>query len=269
MLNDVIPTPNKELLKKSAEGFYNRWNFPNCCGAVDGKHVRIVCPDNSGSLFHNYKEFFSIVLFAVVDHNCKFLAIDVGSYGKEGDAAIFSKSAFGKALLQGTIELPAQAPLPNTNILMPHVFVGDEAFKLTSTMMRPYPKEQSNSNEEKSVYNYRHCRARRVSENAFGMLCQYFRVFFTPIALKPETTDLLVVASCIVYNMLRSANIPCPNEEKEDVRQTLPKDNLLPISHIGGNASKLAFTVRDNFKTYFFSREGRLEWQFDKVTKTV
>lgn len=69
------------------------WNIPNCVGSIDGKHVRIKAPKNSGSMFFNYMDYFSIV-----DANCKFIAIDVGSYGKEGDNGIFQKSEMGKKL---------------------------------------------------------------------------------------------------------------------------------------------------------------------------
>ncbi|XP_050535024.1 uncharacterized protein LOC126902044, partial [Daktulosphaira vitifoliae] len=79
---------NIDYKQKSAEFSY-KWNFPKCILAIDGKHVRIQSPSNSGSLFHNYKDFFSIVLLAMVDANYKFVAVEIDSFGKEGDSSIF------------------------------------------------------------------------------------------------------------------------------------------------------------------------------------
>lgn len=47
--------PTQEEWVTLGDGFYNRWQFPNCMGAVDGKHVATVAPHKSGSLYYNYK----------------------------------------------------------------------------------------------------------------------------------------------------------------------------------------------------------------------
>ena len=52
---------------------------------MDGKHIRIKKPTHSGSLYHNYKGFFSIVLFAVVDADYKYMYTDVGGLGHQSD----------------------------------------------------------------------------------------------------------------------------------------------------------------------------------------
>lgn len=58
-------SPNEWI--RIAEQFEKTWNYPNCIGAMDGKHIVLQSPVNSGSEFYNYKSFFSIDLFAFVD----------------------------------------------------------------------------------------------------------------------------------------------------------------------------------------------------------
>lgn len=44
-------------------------------------------------------------MLAMVDANNKFIAIDVGSIGREGDSGIFLKSNIGQQILVGSFEL--------------------------------------------------------------------------------------------------------------------------------------------------------------------
>lgn len=38
---DYLPIPTEESWKNIAEQFEMKWQFPNCVGAIDGKHIRI------------------------------------------------------------------------------------------------------------------------------------------------------------------------------------------------------------------------------------
>ena len=49
---EYIPFPSTEdEWKRISHQFWMTWQFPNCLGAVDGKHVRIQAPNNSGSMY--------------------------------------------------------------------------------------------------------------------------------------------------------------------------------------------------------------------------
>ena len=157
-----------------ARQFEDKWQYPNCIGAIDGKHIAICAPANSGSMFHNYKMFYSIVLMTVVDASYRFLIVDVGANGRSCDAGVFGNSAMATALENGTLGIKK----------MPFVIVGDEAFGLKTYMMKPYPTRQLSDDER--IFNYRLSKARRVSENVFSILSNRFRVLDKHIYLSEK-----------------------------------------------------------------------------------
>ena len=67
LLEDFMPVPKEADCRVIAEDCMELWNFPNHTGVVDGKHLVIQAPANSGLLFYNYKGSSSIVLMAGVD----------------------------------------------------------------------------------------------------------------------------------------------------------------------------------------------------------
>jgi len=95
---EYLSIPSEEDWKRIAKEFWDIWNFPNCIGALDGKHVVIEAPPDSARLYFNYEKTYSIVLLALVDARHKCLAVDIGAYGKNSDGGILSNSNLGKAL---------------------------------------------------------------------------------------------------------------------------------------------------------------------------
>ena len=181
-----------------------RWNFPNCIGALDGKHVVIQTPHNSGSLFFNYKGTFSLVLMALVDADYRFVFVDIGDYGSNADGAVFKNSIFGQAFINGQLNVQPPRHLPHfpEGGPLPHCFVADEAFPLRVDLMRPYPRGRNNQRlrREQQIFNYRLSRARRIVENAFGILAQRWRLFNRRIGLNAENREVIVKACIVLHN---------------------------------------------------------------------
>lgn len=102
---------------------------------------------------YNYKGYFSLVLMAICDSNYKFVLIDVGAYGKFGDSGKFQNSNFYKKLQKNRLNIPKSHIFLKVNTTcLPYIFVGDEAFTLSTTMMCPYAR--NDLNVTKKPYNY-------------------------------------------------------------------------------------------------------------------
>ncbi|XP_050517993.1 uncharacterized protein LOC126892490 [Diabrotica virgifera virgifera] len=267
LLPVLMTVPTENDFKCVEQDFWQKWNIPNCIGGIDDKHVRIKAPKNSGSLFFNYKEYFSIVLLAIVDANYKFLAVDVGSYGKESDNGIFQKLVIGKKIANNRFNIPPPKNLPGSQVILPHFLIGDEAFALSNYMMKPYSRRLARLEREKQIYNYRLCRGRRVTENAFGLLSQVFRVFYTPIAVAPDIVDDLILTACCLHNLLRDGyleenNYPFFNYDNEEKPS---QDNMLRFARHGGFNNNEGFQIRDKLKDFFCSEYGAVAWQEDAI----
>ncbi|XP_067941056.1 uncharacterized protein [Watersipora subatra] len=191
-----------EEWKMIAHGF-DKWNFPHCIGSLDGKHITLQKPKNAGSTFFNYKQRESIILMAICDADYKFVIVDIGQPGSRSDGGVWDSMAFARGLESGNINIPAPEPIGGYGADMPYVLVADEAFPLRPYLMRPFPG-RSLDTQEKRVFNYRLSRARRVIENAFGILSQRWRILFRMIAASQAKAVQIVQAVCVLHNYLRT-----------------------------------------------------------------
>lgn len=154
----------------------------------------------------------------------------------------------GRKFYEGTL-LPPPKLLPNSDLVLPHVFVGDDAFRLHTNMMKTYIREAAMGHRIEGAFNYRLCRARRTSENAFGILAQVFRIFFTPIGIKPETVDNVIIVCCCLHKMLRKGYLSKTGRANYEFDHTprRPTENLILFLGRGGFANVDGFTVRNTY----------------------
>jgi len=178
-----------------------KWNFLRCVGAVDGKHVMIQAPPNSGSDFYNYIGFHSIVLMAVVDFEYKFILVDIDCNGRHNDSSIFLRSEIAPYLEEQLLHMPTQK-LPGGSIPVPYVILGDFAFGLQPHLLKPFPRATEMNNMLHRVFNYRLSRARRTVENAFGIAASVFQVLRKPIIHKQNNADRVIFAITCLHNYL-------------------------------------------------------------------
>lgn len=263
-MDEVIICPTTpEGWKEVAKGFSNTWNFHHVLGALDGKHVALKPPGNSGSHYYNYKGYHSIVLLALVDCKGKFLYVDVGANGSCSDAGIFQVTDFRKALEDNAAGLPDKEPLPMDDKPMPYFIVADDAFPMRDWLQKPYPIR--GLSKKQRAYNYRLSRARMVVENAFGMWANRFRCFLTTINVLPTTVEKMIIASCILHNILidkRPGHYQLPvydsNVPRGDWTRD-PLDGLEPRQRQSGPAA--AKTIREYLTDYYARPDNLLRWQ--------
>ncbi|XP_060598125.1 uncharacterized protein LOC132751923, partial [Ruditapes philippinarum] len=201
---EVIQCPTtKEEWTAIAEQFEKRWQFPHCCGALDGKHVAVTCLWNTGSMYRNYKGFFSIVLMALVDADYMFLWIDVGYDGSSNDASIYNGSELKEGLESpdNIFNLPEEKSLPGDDVPVPYYIVGDNAFGINKSLMNPFSIRNMEYHER--IFNYRLSSARRVVENTFGILAHKFRVWLRTMNQRPETCRKIITTCVILHNLIR------------------------------------------------------------------
>lgn len=178
------------------------------------------------------------------------------------------------------MHLPSPSILPGRTEATPIVFIGDDAFPLSTNVMKPFPGSFDKGSKQR-IFNYRASRARRVSENVFGIISSVFRVLRKPMLLEPHIATKIVLAIIHLHNFLRrssSKNIYNPpgifDVECADTgvivtdgvwRKDLPGiSGMTAFTKTPRRSKSDAEKVRNEFAEYFISPEGEVSFQWQR-----
>lgn len=253
--DEFLHFPTRDEWKQIAKKFWEKWNFPLCLGAIDGKHIAIKKPTKAGSAYFNYK--------------------------LDGDRGVFRKCSLGKAIADNTtnrLGIPGFHRLPGSRLVCPHVFVGDDAFPLSGSLLKPYGGTRRS--REERIFDYRLTRARGVIENTFGILAARWRIFHQLVTCWPDNVEKIVKAAVVLHNYLKKTDVLSTPEnrympphmldyvDKEtgviregNWRHDVPADAALQKLVACKNQGTFGQQVRDRFKNYFQTEAGRVPWQ--------
>ena len=213
------------------------------------------------------------MLLALVDADYKFTFVDVGSNGRISDGGVLRESSLQAALDNNSLGLPPPTCLPDRSTPVPHVIVGDEGFPVRANLMKPYAAKGLDNPSR--VFNYRLLRARRVSENAFGIVVHRFRTLQVAIQLEPNKAELIVLAIVALHNFLRTkcaeyshsvadsenaAHEMVPGEWRKNPNAQLPSVSLQGFNRSSTHARE----IRKKFLDYFITN-GQVDWQWDII----
>ncbi|KAM4037620.1 uncharacterized protein ACNLHF_016137 isoform 2-T2 [Anomaloglossus baeobatrachus] len=248
----AMPDPSEQQWLQIAEGFYASSQLPNCLGALEGKEIRVKRPPHSG-----YDEpFFSVVLFALVDSNYRFIMVDIESNGSSTDSHIFTTSIIGQRLLNNQLAIPQPRVLPgSTGPPVPFVMVANEAFAFSDHVLRPF--SHKGLDYRRNIHNCRLAKARRYVEHGFGLLFAKWQVLLSTIQLDESNVKSVIKACAILHNFVRM------NDTSLDEVIEIPQS--FTLSTASGNSSArqrcAGLKVRNQYADYFVSPEGRVPWQ--------
>lgn len=205
---------------------------------------------------------------AACDANYKFIFIDVGSPGADGDVNVFARTDFGKNILADSniLDFPDNSMINGE--AMPFFFVADDAFPLSNRIMKPYGGTLSN---DQKVFNYRLSRSRRTIENAFGVLAMSWGCLRSEFLCHPDKVKIIVGACCALHNyMIDRSPQYTNNTDRYDEHGNLIEATSCTAQHsldqINGQnftpPCEIGSSIRDKLTNYFNTTD-ILPYQFN------
>ena len=248
-----MPNSEAELCKKIQE-MEEAWQFPCCWSAVDGCHIPLKCP--AGGLeaskeYHNFKNFYSVILMAMVDSNYQFIWGSCGFPGNSHDSVIFQSTDLWANIMQNEAILKIGKQIEGIHI--PALILVDSAFPLKFWMLKTYSNAMLTPKQR--CFNYRLSRARMVTEGAYGQLKGRWRVLHRKYESSAKEVKIITLACVILHNICISQNDQLPKywditsdlHISAEVRDTLDMTKAQKVKDSEKEAIKIRNALADHF----------------------
>lgn len=188
------------------------------------------------------------------------------------DGGIWRNCRLHRHIRAGALNLPDPKPWPQAEAHgdKPYVIVADDAFAMTTYLLKPYCQRQLN--HQQRIFNYRLSRARRIVENAFGIMSSRFRLLLGTIFKLPRKVVPICLAIAALHNYLRkdapAMYVGSEAVDQEDANHQVVEGAWRRAAYLQSlrsnqarNYSVAAKKLRDEMAVYFCSEEGSVPWQ--------
>ena len=152
-LSGHFPSSEQQMREKIID-MEELWQFHCCWAAVDGCHISIKCPDGGAEAakeYHNFNNFYSIVLMGLIDAKYCFVWADVRIPGNTHDAMILQTTQLWKDITES--DLIPSISKTISDVEVGPLIVADSAFPCTTWIMKPYTS--ATLSPEERNFNYR------------------------------------------------------------------------------------------------------------------
>ncbi|XP_039285160.1 uncharacterized protein LOC120351507 [Nilaparvata lugens] len=211
-----MPVPSALGFKHVADEFESTTGFPHVLGIIDGRHVRVKCPDNPESLAE--KSNYSVVLHIIAGANCRILLTDVGCFGKHGWEWSFTESPLYRQIKY--LKIPAPTVLSNSdNVKAPYEFLGAENYPLLNFVLRPYSKRDYTKDPWKSEFNNQFEKTFQICDRTFDIMFSHWKFMWNSVTSNLTSIATIMKSTCVLHNLLLAREPDYMNVQKETVKK--------------------------------------------------
>ena len=123
---------------------------------------------------------------------------------------------------KNSYDIPPPAKRNAESPELPFVFIGNETFNLTTSLLTPY-QSSNDLDIYKQMFNQNLYQMQKCADNAFDILISRWQIFQKKFSTNPKNTMRIIQAAVCLHNFLMIKDLEKPVEQRQYV---LPNGQL-------------------------------------------